>query len=118
MIELMVTVAIIGILATIAISNYFQIRQKAYENMVVSDVRSAASIEEAHYASSMAYKAFGPVTGPAQVDLGGGREIVNVSDHVTLTGTLNADGSLTITGTHPGATKPIHYSSQVGGVIN
>ncbi|RMD59489.1 hypothetical protein D6833_11380 [Candidatus Parcubacteria bacterium] len=113
----MVVVAIIGILAAIAIPNYFKFRQKGYEDMVVNDVRNAASLEEAYYASTGPYLPFGPATGPNVVTLSGNIKL-RVSRNVTIEGVVNPDGSLTITGTHPGATSPISYSSTIGGVLH
>ncbi|HCS12744.1 MAG: hypothetical protein COS82_01785 [Zetaproteobacteria bacterium CG06_land_8_20_14_3_00_59_53] len=113
LIELMIVVAIIGILASIAIPAAYQYRQKAFEDSVVSDVRNAVSIEEGYFAENQAYKAFGPVTGHTVYALGTGLDL-HISKGVTLTGTLADDGSLLIEGTHPGAIKSISYQTAVG----
>ena len=116
LIELMIVVAIIGILAAIAVPATYEFRQKAFEDTVVSDVRNAASIEEGYFAEHQVYKPFGPVTGSGGttvVSLGDGFEI-RLSKKVTMTGALQTDGSLLITASHPGSTKSISYSSKVG----
>ena len=116
LIELMLVVAIIGILAAIAIPASYAYRQKAFENVVLSDVRNAVSAEEAYFSEAQAYKAFGPVTGSGGAtayELEPGTT-VRISNNVTLSATLTGDGSLVITGSHPGSTNAITYSTTMG----
>lgn len=116
LIELMVVVGIIGILAAIAIPATYEYRQKAFQDAVVSDVRNAVSIEEGYFAEHQAYKPFGPVTGSGGttvVPLADGFNI-RLSNNVTMTGVLQADGSLLISASHPGSTKAISYSTKMG----
>jgi len=112
----MVVVGIIGILAAIAIPASYAYRQKAFQDAVLSDVRNAAAIEESYFADNQMYKAFGPVTG------NGGTTIealapgfaIRMSNNVTLTGIVAMNGSLLITGSHPGSTHSISYSTTMG----
>ena len=83
---------------------------------MLSDVRNAVSIEEGYCAENQEYKAFGPVTGnggTTSFELVPGT-VIRLSNNVTLTGTLDVDGSLSITGNHPGSTNTITYSTVVG----
>jgi type IV pilus assembly protein PilA len=55
LIELMIVIAIIGILAAIAIPQFSAYRTRSYNAAAQSDVKNAATAEEAYYVDKSAY---------------------------------------------------------------
>ena len=55
LIELMIVIAIIGILAAIAIPQFAAYRKRSYNAGANADLRNAATAQEAYYADNMTY---------------------------------------------------------------
>ena len=55
LIELMIVIAIIGILAAIAIPQFTAYRQRGFNAACQSDLRNAATAQEAYYTDSQSY---------------------------------------------------------------
>jgi type IV pilus assembly protein PilA len=113
LIELLVVVAIIGILAAIAIPQFAAYRRRGYEATVKTDLRNAATAQEAYFAAEQVYKS-GSLTS-------GNPPGFNKSGAVTsLTATVDtATQTFTIDGTHqncPGKTWT--YTSSSGTISN
>jgi len=65
LIELMIVIAIIGILSAIAIPQFSKYRQKSLDTAALSDLRNLMSAEEAEFSSTQLYIATSPSVGPA-----------------------------------------------------
>ncbi len=57
LIELLIVVVIIGILAAIAVPKFAAVKEKAYDRIVMSDIKRAQMTAEAYYADNLAYPA-------------------------------------------------------------
>ena len=55
LIELLVVVAILGILAAVAIAQFSEYRKKGFDARANHDLRSAATAEEAYFATNQSY---------------------------------------------------------------
>ncbi len=66
LIELMIVIAIIGILAAIAIPQFSAYRIRSYNAAANSDLRNACTAQEAYYVDEQTYaNAIGDITGSA-----------------------------------------------------
>ena len=95
LIELMIVIAIIGILAAIAIPQFTSYRQRGYNASMQSDIRNAATADEAFYSDSLSYAG-------ATTDLSS--RGYTPSPNVVL-GVQGTSASYTITASHASGTK-------------
>ena len=109
LIELMIVIAIIGILAAIAIPNFISYRKRSYEKSSQADLKNA-------YTAAMSYQVDHPgtaINAPATLTAGGFRSTTNVTTSVSGGGAGNdlftisayhASGDYTFSITQDGAT--------------
>ena len=109
LIELMIVIAIIGILAAIAIPQFSAYRTRSYNSAAQSDVRNVATAEEAYYVdhSSYATTDVGQLTGASYGYMPSDKVTVNVS---------GSTSTYVITGAHSSGDKTYKLSGP-GGTI-
>lgn len=107
LIELMIVIAIIGILAAIAIPQFSAYRKRSYNSAAQSDVRNIATAQEAYYVDESTYgNDYADLTGSSYGYYQSGNVVVGTSgtaDNYTITG-YNSSGDKTYSLSGPGGT--------------
>jgi type IV pilus assembly protein PilA len=93
LIELMIVIAVIGVLAAIAIPQFTAYRTRSLNSSAVADLRNAATAQESYFADNQAYCS---VVG----DLTGSTYGLYLSDNVTLAISEATTSGYTMTSTH------------------
>ena len=109
LLELLVVVAIIGVLAAIAIPQFVSYRARAVDSQMKSDLKNAALAMDSYFAENKVY----PTSVAAIVSEG-----FNQTDGVALTIAVPTPSSFTITATKPSGTQPSFTFNSVTGNIN
>lgn len=108
LIEILLVIAIIGVLAVIAIPQFISYRSQAIDAQLKSDLRNAAVAVEGYFAKRSVY--------PSSIDEIQGYGFQPTSG-VTLTLVVVTPNSYTITAAKPGGTQPSFTFSSANGVI-
>jgi prepilin-type N-terminal cleavage/methylation domain-containing protein len=117
LIELMIVVAIIGILAAIAIPQFAQYRIKAFNSAAVADAKTTVTAMEAAYTDAFTYPVQGATlsaAGPAQATIGS--VTINLSKGIRLS-SRSALQAYTIMSKHIGGDNCYHANQEVTTVV-
>jgi type IV pilus assembly protein PilA len=109
LVEVLMVVAIIGILATIAIPQFIAYRATAIDSQMKSALKNAAVAMESYFAEKQSY----PTTVTAITTVG-----FNPTAGVTLTINVISPNSFTLTASAPNGTQPSFTLNSVTGQIN
>jgi len=112
LIELMIVIAIIGILAAIAIPQFLQYRKKGYVATINADVKNA-------YTAANAYMVNNPtasVSTLAQLQSAGYTESSGITTTITMTD--QSDFTVTSSNTAVGLTSPTATFAVAGGLLS
>ena len=112
LIEMLVVVALIGILSAIALRQFAIYRNQSYDARANSDLRNAATAEEAYFASNGEYIG-GQDTGPTSSTFLPG---LHLSPTVTLQMSVNGSDSFSGTAASNQGTRTFTYNSALGGI--
>lgn len=111
LIELLVVVAIIGILAAIAIPQFASYRQRGFDAQANSDLRNAATSEEAYFATNQVY-----VDCADRAACIGALPGFQAAVETTIAMTDNTDSFTGSASSSKGSNKTFSYDSAVGGM--
>lgn len=114
LLELLMVVAIIGVLAAIALPQLLSFRQVAFDAIAKSDLRNAANAQEAYFLAVGDYLDCSNATCASQLPN------FRLSNTVSITMTADNGAQPTFTGTAAsnGGRKTFSYDSAAGGMVN
>ena len=113
LIELLIVIVIIGLLASFAILNYTNSKQKAYEATMKADLRELATAEEAFFYDSAAYTNSFPLMSN-YTPSAGTAVVVNEATKVGWSATASSTGTGRKCYLFMGSATPVGSATQEG----
>ena len=111
LIELMIVIAIIGILAAIAIPQFNFYRGRSFDSAATADLSNAATAQEAYFVDNQAYCAVGAIG-----TLTGATYGLYLSDNVTMAITASTTSGYTMTSSHAKGDKTFTLTGPGGAI--
>ena len=118
-IEFSVVLAILGILAAIAVPQYSNYRERAYNQTAIADLKNIAAAQESFFADHQAYKLIeqcSSVQGSVKCEIANLPGVTHLSKGVSLTMKVSPVGFVATT-RHYKAAKSCTWDSTKGGLI-
>ena len=118
-IEFSVVLAILGILAAIAVPQYSNYRERAYNQTAISDLKNIAAAQEAFFADHQSYKSIeqcAKVEGGVKCEIKDLPGVTNLSKGISLSMQVSPAGFVA-TARHYKAAKTCVWDSAKGGLI-
>jgi len=109
LIELMIVIAIIGILAAIAIPQFSAYRTRSFNAAAAADIRNAATAQEAYFVDNQTYSS-------GSAALIGATYGLYLSDNVTLAVTAASTSGYTMTASHAKGNKTFTHIGPGGAI--
>ena len=109
LIEVLMVVAVIGLLVAIAIPQFIAYKARGVDTQMKSDLKNAATAMESYFAEKQAY----PNTVAALVAVG-----FSPTGGVTVTITVTSSTTFTLTASAPSGTQPSFTLNSATGLIN
>ena len=118
LIELMIVVAIIGILAAIAIPQFSAYRERSYVASMKADCNAVRTAEEAYFVDNDTYALISSTTNPSSLPGMGQLSAGNTVAVIAGTGGMTKAFVVTVTDTNDGRTdKKVVYTSETGATV-
>ena len=111
LIELMIVIAIIGILAAIAIPQFNFYRGRSFDSAATADLSNAATAQEAYFVDNQAYCAVGAIG-----TLTGATYGLYLSDNVTMAITASTSSGYAMTSSHAKGDKTFTLTGPGGAI--